>query len=131
MAGSFCGGCYKFPQPQSLTKKLWRDGATVLAHDPAAISFWIINAKAICLSRLVITAAAAATIGSACCRRLASPQVITILGSIFYVEAWQFGSAQLTEEQDREVEVLFSKFSRIYASVLCCVWRALSGSADR
>ena len=45
------------------------------------------------------------------------PQVITILGSIFY-EAWQLSA--VTEEQDREV--FFSKIFRIYASVLfCCV----------
>jgi len=45
------------------------------------------------------------------------PQIITILGSIFY-EAWQLSA--VTEETDREA--FFSKIFRVYASVLfCCV----------
>ena len=43
------------------------------------------------------------------------PQVITILGTIFY-EAWQLSA--VTEEADRQV--FFSKVFRIYASVMFC-----------
>ena len=43
------------------------------------------------------------------------PQIITILGSIFY-EAWQLSA--VTEETDREA--FFSKIFRVYASVLFC-----------
>ena len=87
---------------------------------PAAISFWIINASDMFFVQAMCEDYGGRS-GNYWVGLLSAgyflPQVITILGSIFY-EAWQLSA--VTEEQDREV--FFSKIFRIYASVLfCCV----------
>ena len=87
---------------------------------PASISFWIINASDMFFVQALCEGYGGRT-GNHWVGLLSAgyflPQVITILGSIFY-EAWQLSA--VTEEQDREV--FFSKIFRIYASVLfCCV----------
>ena len=117
----FAGGCYKFYNPKAFDKKLWRDMLRYcLPMIPAAISFWIINASDMFFVQAMCEDYGGRS-GNYWVGLLSAgyflPQVITILGSIFY-EAWQLSA--VTEEQDREV--FFSKIFRIYASVLfCCV----------
>ena len=117
----FAGGCYKFYNPKAFDKKLWCDMLRYcLPMIPAAISFWIINASDMFFVQAMCEDYGGRS-GNYWVGLLSAgyflPQVITILGSIFY-EAWQLSA--VTEEQDREV--FFSKIFRIYASVLfCCV----------
>ena len=117
----FAGRCYKFCTPKAFDKKLWRDMLRYcLPMIPAAISFWIINASDMFFVQAMCEDYGGRS-GNYWVGLLSAgyflPQVITILGSIFY-EAWQLSA--VTEEQDREV--FFSKIFRIYASVLfCCV----------
>ena len=117
----FAGGCYKFYNPKAFDKKLWCDMLRYcLPMIPAAISFWIINASDMFFVQAMCEDYGGRS-GNYWVGLLSAgyflPQVITILGSIFY-EAWQLSA--VTEEQDREV--FFSKIFRIYASLLfCCV----------
>ena len=87
---------------------------------PASISFWIINASDMFFVQALCEDYGGRT-GNHWVGLLSAgyflPQIITILGSIFY-EAWQLSA--VTEETDREA--FFSKIFRVYASVLfCCV----------
>ena len=87
---------------------------------PASISFWIINASDMFFVQALCEDYGGRT-GNHWVGLLSAgyflPQIITILGSIFY-EAWQLSA--VTEEADREA--FFSKIFRVYASVLfCCV----------
>lgn len=117
----FAGGCWRYCKPKRFDRGLWRDMLRYcLPMIPASISFWIINASDMFFVQAMCEDYGGRS-GNYWVGLLSAgyflPQVITILGSIFY-EAWQLSA--VTEEQDREV--FFSKIFRIYASVLfCCV----------
>ena len=95
---------------------------------PASISFWIINASDMFFVQGMCEGYAGRS-GNHWVGLLSAgyflPQIITILGSIFY-EAWQLSA--VTEETDRQA--FFSKIFRVYASVLFCCVRASSCCAS-
>ena len=110
------GGCWRYFKPKAFNTALWKDMLRYcLPMIPASISFWIINA-----SDMFFVQGMCENYGGRSGNHSAGyflPQIITILGSIFY-EAWQLSA--VTEETDREA--FFSKIFRVYASVLfCCV----------
>ena len=117
----FAGGCWKYCKPKAFDKSLWGEMLRYcLPMIPAAISFWIINAsdmffvQAMCEDYQGLSGNYWVGLLSA---GYFLPQVITIMGSIFY-EAWQLSA--VTEEQDREA--FFSKIFRVYAcAMFCCV----------
>ena len=115
------GGCWRYFKPKAFDKTLWRDMLRYcLPMIPASISFWIINASDMFFVQGMCEGYAGRS-GNHWVGLLSAgyflPQIITILGSIFY-EAWQLSA--VTEETDREA--FFSKIFRVYASVLfCCV----------
>ncbi|MFR3792631.1 MAG: lipopolysaccharide biosynthesis protein [Blautia massiliensis (ex Durand et al. 2017)] len=115
------GGCWRYCRPRAFDRALWADMLRYcLPMIPAAISFWVINASDMFFVQAMCDDYGGRT-GNYWVGLLSAgyflPQVITILGSIFY-EAWQLSA--VTEEQEREA--FFSKIFRIYASGLfCCV----------
>ena len=117
----FAGGCWRYCKPKRFDRGLWRDMLRYcLPMIPASISFWIINASDMFFVQALCEGYGGRT-GNHWVGLLSAgyflPQIITILGSIFY-EAWQLSA--VTEETDREA--FFSKIFRVYASVLfCCV----------
>ena len=117
----FAGGCWRYCKPKRFDRGLWRDMLRYcLPMIPASISFWIINASDMFFVQALCEDYGGRT-GNHWVGLLSAgyflPQIITILGSIFY-EAWQLSA--VTEETDREA--FFSKIFRVYASVLfCCV----------
>ena len=115
----FAGRCYKFCTPKAFDKKLWRDMLRYcLPMIPAAISFWIINASDMFFVQAMCEDYGGRS-GNYWVGLLSAgyflPQVITILGSIFY-EAWQLSA--VTEEEGRAR--FFTKIFRTYSSVLFC-----------
>ena len=115
------GGCWRYFKPKAFDKTLWKEMLRYcLPMIPASISFWIINASDMFFVQGMCEGYAGRS-GNHWVGLLSAgyflPQIITILGSIFY-EAWQLSA--VTEETDREA--FFSKIFRVYASVLfCCV----------
>ena len=115
------GGCWRYFKPKAFDKALWKEMLRYcLPMIPASISFWIINASDMFFVQGMCEGYAGRS-GNHWVGLLSAgyflPQIITILGSIFY-EAWQLSA--VTEETDREA--FFSKIFRVYASVLfCCV----------
>ena len=122
MAFVFCaGGCWRYCKPRAFDRHLWADMLRYcLPMIPASISFWIINASDMFFVQAMCEGYGDRS-GNYWVGLLSAgyflPQVITIMGSIFY-EAWQLSA--VTEEQDREA--FFSKIFRVYASgMFCCV----------
>lgn len=117
----FAGGCWKYCKPKAFDKSLWGEMLRYcLPMIPAAISFWIINASDMFFVQAMCEDYQGRS-GNYWVGLLSAgyflPQVITIMGSIFY-EAWQLSA--VTEEQDREA--FFSKIFRVYAcAMFCCV----------
>ena len=115
------GGCWRYFKPKAFNTALWKDMLRYcLPMIPASISFWIINASDMFFVQGMCENYGGRS-GNHWVGLLSAgyflPQIITILGSIFY-EAWQLSA--VTEETDREA--FFSKIFRVYASVLfCCV----------
>ncbi|WP_300368535.1 lipopolysaccharide biosynthesis protein [uncultured Subdoligranulum sp.] len=115
------GGCWRYCKPKAFDRHLWAEMLRYcLPMIPASISFWIINASDMFFVQALCEDYGGRS-GNYWVGLLSAgyflPQVITIMGSIFY-EAWQLSA--VTEEQDREA--FFSKIFRVYASVLfCCV----------
>lgn len=115
------GGCWRYCKPKAFDWHLWAEMLRYcLPMIPASISFWIINASDMFFVQALCEDYGGRS-GNYWVGLLSAgyflPQVITIMGSIFY-EAWQLSA--VTEEQDREA--FFSKIFRVYASVLfCCV----------
>lgn len=115
------GGCWRYFKPKAFDKTLWKEMLRYcLPMIPASISFWIINASDMFFVQGMCEGYAGRS-GNHWVGLLSAgyflPQIITILGSIFY-EAWQLSA--VTEETNREA--FFSKIFRVYASVLfCCV----------
>ena len=115
------GGCWRYFKPKAFDKTLWKEMLRYcLPMIPASISFWIINASDMFFVQGMCEGYAGRS-GNHWVGLLSAgyflPQIITILGSIFY-EAWQLSA--VTEETDRQA--FFSKIFRVYASVLfCCV----------
>ncbi len=115
----FAGKCYRYFDVKSFDLSLWKDMLRYcLPMIPASISFWIINASDMFFVQALCEGYQGRT-GNHWVGLLSAgyflPQVITILGTIFY-EAWQLSA--VTEEADRQV--FFSKVFRIYASVMFC-----------
>ena len=113
------GGCWRYFKPKAFDKTLWKEMLRYcLPMIPASISFWIINASDMFFVQGMCEGYAGRS-GNHWVGLLSAgyflPQIITILGSIFY-EAWQLSA--VTEETDREA--FFSKIFRVYASVLFC-----------
>ena len=111
------GGCWRYFKPKAFDKTLWKEMLRYcLPMIPASISFWIINASDMFFVQGMCEGYAGRS-GNHWVGLLSAgyflPQIITILGSIFY-EAWQLSA--VTEETDREA--FFSKIFRVYASVL-------------
>ncbi len=122
MAFVFCaGGCWRYCKPRAFDRHLWADMLRYcLPMIPASISFWVINASDMFFVQAMCEGYGGRS-GNYWVGLLSAgyflPQVITIMGSIFY-EAWQLSA--VTEEQDREA--FFSKIFRVYASgMFCCV----------
>ena len=115
------GGCWRYCKLKAFDRYLWAEMLRYcLPMIPASISFWIINASDMFFVQALCEDYGGRS-GNYWVGLLSAgyflPQVITIMGSIFY-EAWQLSA--VTEEQDREA--FFSKIFRVYASVLfCCV----------
>ena len=115
------GHCHQYFSFKKFNKALWKDMLRYcIPMIPASISFWIINASDMFFVQALCEDYGGRT-GNHWVGLLSAgyflPQIITILGSIFY-EAWQLSA--VTEETDREA--FFSKIFRVYASVLfCCV----------
>ena len=115
------GGCWRYFKPKAFNTALWKDMLRYcLPMIPASISFWIINASDMFFVQGMCENYGGRS-GNHWVGLLSAgyflPQIITILGGIFY-EAWQLSA--VTEETDREA--FFSKIFRVYASVLfCCV----------
>lgn len=115
------GGCWRYLKPKKFDPALWKEMLRYcVPMIPASISFWIINAsdmffvEAMCGGYDDRSGAFWVGLLSA---GYFLPQIVTILGSVFY-EAWQLSA--VTEQGEREV--FFSKIFRVYASVLfCCV----------
>ena len=113
------GGCWRYFKPKAFDKTLWKEMLRYcLPMIPASISFWIINASDMFFVQGMCEGYAGRS-GNHWVGLLSAgyflPQIITILGSIFY-EAWQLSA--VTEETDRQA--FFSKIFRVYASVLFC-----------
>mgnify|MGYP000572700916 CR=1 FL=1 len=112
---------YRYVRLKGVRRQTGRDMLRYcLPMIPASISFWIINASDMFFVQGMCEGYAGRS-GNHWVGLLSAgdflPQIITILGSIFY-EAWQLSA--VTEETDREA--FFSKIFRVYASVLfCCV----------
>ena len=115
----FAGKCYQYFDLKAFDLPLWKDMLRYcLPMIPASISFWIINASDMFFVQGLCEGYQGRS-GNHWVGLLSTgyflPQIITIMGSIFY-EAWQLSA--VTEEQDRQA--FFSKVFRIYASVLFC-----------
>ena len=117
----FAGGCWRYCKPKRFDRGLWREMLRYcLPMIPASISFWIINASDMFFVQGMCEDYAGRS-GNHWVGLLSAgyflPQVITILGTIFY-EAWQLSA--VTEESERSA--FFSKVFRVYAAVMfCCV----------
>ena len=114
------GGCWRYFKPKAFSMALWKDMLRYcLPMIPASISFWVINASDMFFVQGMCEGYGGRS-GNHWVGLLSAgyflPQIITILGSIFY-EAWQLSA--VTEETDREA--FFSKIFRVYASVLFCL----------
>ena len=116
------GGCWRYFKPKAFDKALWkRDAALLPADDPGVHQLLDHQRQRYVLCAGLCARATRGRSGNHWVGLLSAgyflPQIITILGSIFY-EAWQLSA--VTEETDREA--FFSKIFRVYASVLfCCV----------
>ena len=91
----FAGGCWKYCKPKAFDKSLWADMLRYcLPMIPAAISFWIINASDMFFVQAMCEDYQGRS-GNYWVGLLSAgyflPQVITIMGSIFY-EAWQLSA---------------------------------------
>ena len=115
------GKCWQYFDFHKFSRTLWKDMLRYcIPMIPASISFWVINA-----SDLFFVQGLCDGVGGRSSTWWVGllksgyylPQIITIVGQIFY-EAWQLSA--VTEESERQE--FFSKVFRIYASVLfCCV----------
>ena len=117
------GGCWRYFKPKAFSMALWKDMLRYcLPMIPASISFWVINASDMFFVQGMCEGYGGRS-GNHWVGLLSAgyflPQIITILGGIFY-EAWQLSA--VTEETDREA--FFSKIFRVYASVLMRVFKA-------
>ena len=113
------GGCWRYFKPKAFDKALWKEMLRYcLPMIPASISFWIINASDMFFVQGMCEGYAGRS-GNHWVGLLSAgyflPQIITILGSIFY-EAWQLSA--VTEEEGRAR--FFTKIFRTYSSVLFC-----------
>ena len=97
-------------------------------HDPASISFWIINASDLFYVQGMcdgIDGKSSTWWVGLLKAGYYLPQIITIVGQIFY-EAWQLSA--VTEESERSA--FFSKVFRYMRRSCSAVWRASSGCAS-
>ena len=120
------GGCWRYFKPKAFNTALWKDMLRYcLPMIPASISFWIINASDMFFVQGMCENYGGRS-GNHWVGLLSAgyflPQIITILGSIFY-EAWQLSA--VSEETDREA--FFSKIFRVYASIYV-VYKRSTGS---
>lgn len=113
------GHCRDYFTLKKFNAALWREMLRYcVPMIPAAISFWVINASDMFFVQAMCDGYGGLS-GNEWVGLLSAgyflPQIITILGQIFY-EAWQLSA--VTEEEERQV--FFSKIFLSYASILFC-----------
>ena len=120
------GGCWRYFKPKAFNTALWKDMLRYcLPMIPASIKLWIINASDMFFVQGMCEnygGRSGKPLGRPAVGGYFLPQIITILGSIFY-EAWQLSAVT---EGDRPRGVFLQNFPACMPAFCSAAWRVSS-----